>query len=227
MSQKPNLQLYAWDAANGHKVVPYLGVLELDYEIIPINISKNEQKQPDYLGLNPNGRIPTLVDQLHNGKVSQSAAVLLYLAEKYDPERKWSYDAKSEFYWLSLEVLLFVALELSPIQGNFYHFLFVAPKESNAYGIKRYGDDTQRIYGVLEEYLKRNEPNGNSFVGPHYAPVDFAAYGFLRSALKLPFGLSKWPRLKRWYDEFTRIPGVAESSERLIEVSDAARKRSE
>lgn len=105
------LTLYTWGTPNGWKVSVYLEVLGLQYLVVPIDIGAGAQKEPDFLKLNPNGRIPTLVDHDNNVTISQTGAILLYLAETYDKENKFSYKFGSPEYWESLEVLVFQVAE--------------------------------------------------------------------------------------------------------------------
>lgn len=105
------LTLYTWGTPNGWKISTYLEILHLKYNVVAIDILKNEQKQPDFLKLNPNGRIPTLVDHDKGITISQTGAILLYLAETYDPDHKFSYKYGTPEYWLSLEILVFQVAE--------------------------------------------------------------------------------------------------------------------
>lgn len=106
-----DLTLYTWGTPNGFKISIYLEILGLDYKVVPIDISTNAQKGPDFLKINPNGRIPTLVDHKNGITISQTGAILLYLAETYDKENKFSYKYGSKEYWLHLEILVFQVAE--------------------------------------------------------------------------------------------------------------------
>jgi GST-like protein len=117
------LKLYVWKTPNGFKAPIMLEECGMDYEIIPINISKGEQKTPEYLAINPNGKIPALVDEDAEGgpvKLFESGAILLYLAEKskkfipQDMQGKYSV----------VEWLMFQMAGVGPMFGQYAHFYY-------------------------------------------------------------------------------------------------------
>lgn len=206
------ISLYAFTTPNGYRVSTYLSALGLPYDYVKVDITKGESKKPEFLKLNPNGRIPTLVDHATGVTISQTAAILQYLAETYDQARKWSYVPGTPEYWKLLEILTFSVGEQGPIQGQANHFKLYA-QEKVPYGIERYVNDTKRIYGVLDDYLKLNEGKGPGFVGPHYSPADFEVWGWARSVGGLDIDINQWPHLAKWSTTFGELEGVKKGLE--------------
>ncbi|KAL0949761.1 hypothetical protein HGRIS_009800 [Hohenbuehelia grisea] len=158
-TQKP-LLLYTFPTPNGHKVSVFLEELKaaygVEYDVEKIDISKNIQKEPWFIKLNPNGRIPVLVDRSRdNFAVFETAAILLYLQQHYDKENKFAFSPEKEPNdWSEmLQWIFFAHGGVGPMQGQANHFGRFAP-EKVPYAIKRYLDETKRLYGVLEIRLK-------------------------------------------------------------------------
>ncbi|KAG7664333.1 uncharacterized protein J8A68_002152 [[Candida] subhashii] len=201
------IQLYTWGTPNGFKISIFLEALNIKYDVHPIDISTGVQKQEPFITLNPNGRIPTIVDPNTNLTISQTGAILQYLAETYDKERKFSYEPGTPEYWKQLEYLMFQVGENGPIQGQANHFAVFAP-EKIEYGINRYKNDTKRIYGVYEEILRRNKENGLYLVGNHYSIADFSLIGWANSLKWLDIDIHDWPLVGKWFDNFSNEPYV-------------------
>ncbi|CAK9441152.1 uncharacterized protein LODBEIA_P50210 [Lodderomyces beijingensis] len=209
------LKLFTWGTPNGHKISIFLEVLGLKYETHPVDISKNESKEDWFVKLNPNGRIPTIVDPnfknapTEQGLVlSQTGAILQYLADTYDKEHKHSYPFGSAEYYKTLEYLIFQVSENGPIQGQAGHFKVFA-KEKIQYGIDRYVNDTKRIYGVYEDILSRNKENQSKYlVGDRYTVADFALFTWASFLHKLDIDIEQWPLLAKWHAALAQLPGV-------------------
>lgn len=206
-----SITLYALTTPNGYRVSTYLTALGLPFDYVKVDIRKNEHKLPEFLKLNPNGRIPTLVDRSTGVTISQTAAILMYLAETYDQERQWSYAPGTTEYWQLLEILMLSVGEQDPIQGEANHYKLYA-SERVQYGLDRYTNDTKRIYGVLESYLKRNA-HGPYFVGTHYSLVDFEVWGWARSLPLLEIDVGQWPVLAHWAETFGDLEVVKQGLE--------------
>lgn len=191
---------------NGQKIPPLLELLGVKYQIEQIDIRTNEQKKPYYLEMNPNGRIPTLVDKSTGITISESAAILTYLADTYDKERKFSYEYKTKEYYKQLELLYFQMAGIGPMQGQANHFILFAP-ESIPYGQKRYNEETKRLYGVLEEYLKRNEASG-FLVGDHISIADIVMLPWTFGLEKVNVDIEQFPLVKQWVRKLVSIPEV-------------------
>ncbi|RCK59646.1 Glutathione S-transferase 1 [Candida viswanathii] len=205
------IKLYSVPTPNGVKVSIFLELLKLPYEATFVDISTNEQKSDWFVKLNPNGRIPTIVDpNFKSGPVaiSQTGAILQYLADQYDTDHKYSYPQGTAEYYKTLEYLIFQVSENGPIQGQLNHFKIYAP-EKVPYGITRYENDTKRIYGVYEDILSRNSANGNKYlVGDRYTVADIALFGWANFLSKVDIDINQWPLLGKWFSAIKELPGV-------------------
>jgi len=175
------LQLYSMATPNGQKVGIMLEETGLPYEAHLINIMNDDQYDEDYLHLNPNNKIPSIIDPNGPGgqriAMMESGAILMYLAEKSgqflpeDPLRRWE----------TLQWVFFQAAHVGPMFGQFGHFYkFAADKTSDSYGVDRYTAETKRILNVLEQRLK-NQPwmmgdevtIADMAIGPWVKAIDF------------------------------------------------------
>lgn len=115
MSSDPNINLYTWLTANGIKVSIALEELSIPYQVTEVDISSNTQKESWFIKINPNGRIPAILD---NGKqIFESGAILLYLTDKYDSEGKISYRFGTPEYYEQLSWIMFQIGGVGPMQG--------------------------------------------------------------------------------------------------------------
>src|SRR5690242_165655 len=165
------IELYTWTTPNGRKVSIMLEECGLPYRVHKINIGTNsEQFAPDYLKINPNGKIPSIVDpEGPDGKpisMMESGAILIYLADKTGKLL-----AKSgRDRYASLQWLMFQMGGVGPMFGQTHHFLRAA-KEQVPYAIERYGKETRRLYGVLNDRLK-----DHAHLAGEYSIADIATY---------------------------------------------------
>ena len=147
-----SIDLYTWTTPNGRKVSVMLEECGLAYRAHAVNIGKNEQFKPEFLAMNPNHRIPVIVDsQGPDGKpltLFESGAILVYLAGKVGKFLPQSDRGK----YIALQWLMFQMGGVGPMFGQAHHFLRAAP-EQVPYGIKRYTEETKRLYGVLDKRL--------------------------------------------------------------------------
>jgi len=197
------IELYVWNTPNGQKIPIFLEEAQVPYRIYPIRLSKGEQKQPDFLALNPNGRIPAIVDtEGPKGQpltVFESAAILLYLADKFgqfissDPRQRVAVT----------EWLIFQVSGVGPMFGQAGHFL--RSPERNEPAIERYVAESQRLLGVLEYRLGQVE-----FLAGEYSIADMATYPWIRAlrgdVLKQSFDQS--PNIQRWFKAIDERPAV-------------------
>lgn len=210
------LQLYTAGTPNGWKVAILLEELKIqyglqvNYDVHKISFAENEQKQPWYLDINPNGRIPALVDKNRNNfAVFESAAILLYLEQHYDPLLKFSYDATTqpEEYSQMLQWIFFTHGGIGPMQGQLNHFHRVAP-EDIPYAKKRYLDETKRLYSVLDTRLIDREWLVGAGSGI-YSIADMNAFPWVNGH---SWGgietLDEWPNVKAWIGRCAERPGV-------------------
>ena len=161
------IKFYYNAAPNPMKVALMLEETGLPYEPVPIDGRKGDQHKPDYLAINPNGKVPAIVDG--DATVFDSNAILLYLGEKsgkFMPAN--TPKAHGELYsWL-----MFVASGVGPFSGQAVHFRHHAP-EKNHYAINRYMYEAQRHYGILNDRLGKHK----YMVGEAYSIVDMAVWG--------------------------------------------------
>ena len=173
-----------------------------------------EQKSPEYLKINPNGRIPALIDILPSGekiRVFESGSILSYLAERYDPEgSKISYPKGSPEHYETTSWLFFQNAGLGPMQGQAHHFRRYAP-EKIEYGIQRYTKETQRLYSVVECHLQT--AHSLFVVGNRVTIADFSLFTWIIYAAWAGLGLCEYPYLKAWTERIWLLPGVRKGSE--------------
>ena len=151
---QPDILLYTANTMNGWKPLIFLHEGDIHYEMVPISFSKKEQKAPDYLKINPNGRIPTIVDRGNNDfAVFESGAILWYLAEKYDMFLSHDPNERSE----TLQWLMFQMGGIGPMMGQAMFFQRIAKPNGDdvPYAIKRYVDESRRLLEVLDRRLEK------------------------------------------------------------------------
>jgi GST-like protein len=202
MSQ-PDILLYTANTMNGWKPLIFLHEAEIDYELVPISFSKKEQKAPGYIKLNPNGRIPTLVDRGNQDfAVFESGAILWYLAEKYG--RFLSHDPKERSE--TLQWLMFQMGGIGPMMGQAMFFQRIAKPNGDdvPYAIKRYVDESRRLLEVLNTRL-----NGRDWlVGDAMSIADIATYPWARSYFWATVSVDGLPHLQAWLDRMDAMPKV-------------------
>ncbi|KZT50554.1 glutathione S-transferase [Calocera cornea HHB12733] len=192
------LTLYTWGTPNGYKPSIYLEELKaaygtdvIDYEAKPIN---------------PNGRIPALIDHKRGDfKVFESAAILLYLAQHYDTEHKFSFDpiADPDNYSEALQWIFFAHGGIGPMVGQLGHFSRLPEKMPSPYAIKRYTDESIRLFGVLE--IRFQEDGGREYLaGPgkgKYSIADINVFPWIRGAINfMAIDTAPFPGVKSWFD---------------------------
>jgi len=196
------IDLYTWTTPNGRKVSIMLEEAGLPYRVHPINIGKGEQFAPEYLKINPNGKIPSIVDpQGPDGQpiaMMESGAILIYLARKTGKLFPQAERAQYEV----LQWLMFQMGGVGPMFGQTHHFLRAA-KEQVPYAIERYLTETRRLYGVLNERLK----NHNCLAGV-YSIADIATYPWVARYEWHKTDLNEFPHVKRWFDAISARPAV-------------------
>lgn len=187
------IDVYYWPTPNGRKVTIMLEECGLEYRIVPVSIPKNEQKQPDFLKLNPNGRIPAIVDRSpkDGGQpvvVFESGAILQYLAEKTG--KFWPTDVRKRYevaQWLMWQMG-----GVGPIAGQASHFLNAAP-EKIPYATDRFVKEAGRLYKVMDTHLA-----GRDFVAGEYSIADMAIYPWAVPIDRQGQKIDDFPNLKAW-----------------------------
>jgi GST-like protein len=196
------LELYTWSTPNGRKVSVMLEELGLAYNVHPINIGKGDQFTREFVAINPNSKIPAIVDpEGPDGKpmsVFESGAILIYLAEKTARLMPDSPRARST----ALQWLMFQMGGVGPMFGQVHHFLRAA-KDPVPYAIERYTTETRRLYGVLDERLKDHE-----YLADEYSIADIATYPWTARYEWHKTRLEDFPNVKRWFDTISARAAV-------------------
>jgi GST-like protein len=196
------IDLYTWTTPNGRKVSIMLEELALPYRVHPINIGQGEQFKPEYLRINPNGKIPSIFDpDGPDGEpitMMESGAILIYLAGKTGK----LLPAAVRDRYVALQWLMFQMGGVGPIFGQVHHFLRAA-KEQVPYAIERYTKETRRLYGVLNDRLTDRE-----FLADGYSVADIATYPWVARFEWHKTDLNDFPHVKRWFDAISARPAV-------------------
>lgn len=207
------IEVYSWATPNGHKVHIMLEECGLPYTAHPINIGTGDQFRPEFLALNPNHKIPVIVDP--DGPEGQpitlieSGAILLYLAEKTGRFMPASSRARYEV----LQWLMFQMGGVGPMLGQAHHFRIYAPEKID-YAIQRYTKEAQRLYGVMERRLAQCAHLG----GDEYSIADIATFPWVRSWEHQGIDWADYPRLKAWFDRISERPAVLRGVEVLAKL---------
>ncbi len=208
------IDLYYWTTPNGHKVTIFLEEAGMDYNIIPVNISKGEQFAPEFLTIAPNNRIPAIVDKAPDGaqgalSVFESGAILLYLAEKTGRFIPTDIQGRVDV----LQWLFWQMGGLGPMAGQNHHFVQYAP-EKLPYAIDRYVKETNRLYGVLNKRLADRD-----FIAGEYSIADMACYPWIVPHERQLQNINDFAHLKRWFDQMADRPAVIRAYERAKAVN--------
>ncbi|WP_086465191.1 glutathione S-transferase family protein [Oceanibaculum nanhaiense] len=196
------IDLYTWPTPNGFKVSILLEELGLPYNVIPVDIGKGAQFEPEYLKLNPNNKMPTIVDnEGPDGRpyaVMESGAILIYLADKHGKFLPKGGEARYDV----LQWLMWQMGGLGPMLGQAHHFLQYAP-EKIEYAMNRYSNEANRLYGVLNKRLQ-----GRDYVAGDYSIADMAIMPWLRYPDRQGVDIEQYPEVKRWRESLEARPAV-------------------
>ena len=194
------IDLYTWGTPNGRKVSVMLEECGLPYRVHKVNIGEGEQFKPGFLAINPNNRIPAIVDPEGPGgkplPLFESGAILIYLAEKtgrYYPQKN---------KYIVLQWLMFQMGGVGPMFGQAHHFMR-AKKDEIPYGTERYGNEAKRLYGVLNTRLSEA-----AYLADEYSIADIATYPWVARHEWHRVELNAYPAVKRWYDTIGARPAV-------------------
>src|SRR6201996_947428 len=201
------IRFYFHPTPNPAKIALFLEEAGLPFEMVPIDTSKGEQHTPAFRAINPNGKVPAIVDTEGPGgkeaRVFDSTAILLYLAEKTGKFLGTPEDRPELLSWL-----LFIASGLGPFSGQAVHFQYAAP-EGLSYAVNRYRREAERHYQVLDDHLAER----SFIVGDSYTIADISAWGWLDRASRVMKGaddpLAPYPNLKRLFETVDARPAVA------------------
>lgn len=192
------IDLYTFTTPNGRKISIMLEEVGLPYNVHKIDITKNEQFTPEFVAINPNSKIPAIVDQDTGITVFESGAILIYLAQK---SGKLLPTADKERF----QVLSWLMLQMGsvgPMLGQLNHFKKFAPQKI-PYAIERYEKETLRLYSVLDGQLAKRE-----FLCDDYSIADIATYPWIAIYKWQGLTLDSHPNLKRWVETMQQRPAV-------------------
>jgi len=199
---KRPIDLYYWPTPNGWKITIMLEECGLPYTVIPVNIAKGDQFKPEFLAISPNNRMPAIVDHQGPGgrpiSVFESGAILQYLGRKtgklYPPGERARVEVEQWLYWQMAN--------LGPKAGEANHFRNYAA-EKLAYPIERFGNEMERLYGVMSRRLAERE-----FLAGRYSIADIACIGWVSRAERFGHDLSPFPNVTRWRARVLARPAV-------------------
>lgn len=201
----PMIDLYAWMTPNGFKITIALEEMDVPYTLKPVDLGESQNKASFFKELNPNQKIPVIVDHSpkKGGPVTlwESGAILLYLAEKEGKFLPKSGLSRAQvFQWL-----MFQMSGVGPYFGNTFHFHKVsqASSQNGAYGLQRFLNETNRLCGVLDQHLSKQD-----YLSKSYSIADIALYPWIRSLKPLGVSLDPYLNLKRWYHMVDARPNV-------------------
>jgi GST-like protein len=199
------IHLHYWPTPNGKKVTIFLEETGLEHRIVPCNIGRGDQFDPAFLKLNPNHRMPVLVDDAPTGggepiAVFESGAILLYLAEKTG--RFWATDVRGRTE--ITQWVLWQAANQGPKTGELGHFRGLKDKGDQSYAVRRFSNEVNRLYGVLDNRLY----DRRYLAGSEYTIADIMAYPWTVYWERQGQNLADFPYFKRWFDELSARPAV-------------------
>jgi GST-like protein len=193
------IDFYSWSTPNGRKVSIMLEETKLDYKLIPINITKDEQFDKNFLEISPNNKIPAIYDYDTKISMMESGSILMYLSEKTgifmpnDDKSRWKRD----------EWLMFQMASLGPMLGQVHHFVKFNSGKST-YAEERYSTEALRIYGVLNTRLGISQ----YVAGNDYGIADISIWPWIARFEWQNIDLNKFPNILRWYKEIASRDAV-------------------
>lgn len=183
------IDLYTFTTPNGRKASIMLEEVGLDYTVHSIDITKGEQFSPEFVEINPNSKIPAIVDREADLTVFESGAILIYLAEKTG--KLLATEPKQRYQ--TLQWLMFQMGSVGPMFGQYNHFYKYA-EEKISYAIARYREETLRLYKVLNTQLGKTE----YVSGDDYSIADIAIYPWIAAHQFMELSLTEYAQLQRW-----------------------------
>ncbi len=193
------IDLYMWGTPNGKKISIMLEEIALPYQLHTINITKDEQFDPEFLKISPNNKIPAIVDRDTGMSLFESGAILIYLAQKTGK----LLPASGEPHWRTMEWLMWQMGGFGPMLGQAHHFMR-AKKGEAPYAEERYANETKRLYGVLDKRLGEV----NYVAGDDYTIADIAIWPWAaRFEWHLPT-IGEYKNVVRWYRAIAERPAV-------------------
>jgi GST-like protein len=215
------IDLHSVATPNGHKVSIMLEEVGLPYTVIPYDIFSGDQFKPEFLKLNPNNKLPVIVDNDPAGggepfAVFESGAILVYLADKTG--QLWPTDPRQRS--MVMQWLMFQMAGLGPMHGQAHHFIRYAP-DRLPYPTDRYMAEACRLMRVMDSRLAQVE-----YLAGDYSIADIACWPWIRASRLISLTLDEYPNLKRWFETIKQRPAVARGG-RVIDATVDTRPASE
>ncbi len=192
------IDLYTFTTPNGRKPAIFLEEVGLPYTVHKVDISKGEQFSPEFIAINPNSKIPAIIDQEVGITVFESGAILIYLAEKTGQFLPVDRARRSQV----ISWLMFQMGSIGPMFGQLSHFRRFAT-EQIPYAINRYETETLRLFGVMDRQLSKHD-----FLAGEYSIADMATFPWVATYEFLQVSLENHPNLKRWFSRLQQRPAV-------------------
>ncbi|KAF2459631.1 glutathione S-transferase [Lineolata rhizophorae] len=225
-SQLQPVKLWGHTHINPPKVAMILEELDVPYELIPVTFE--EVKQPDFLAINPNGRLPAIHDPNTDMTLWESGAILEYLIEKYDAEHRLSFAPGTVESFQAKQWLFFQVSGQGPYYGQWGWFEMYHPEPVPS-AKERYAKEIRRISGVLDTYLRQQkEKYGGNNGGPwlvgdklSYADISFVMWQYLMMTRSQVLNEEEYPHLQEWMEKMTSRQKVKKVLEEAISALDA------
>ena len=192
------IELYTWSTPNGRKISIALEELGWDYTVHPVDITQGEQRNPAFIALSPNNKIPAIVDTENGQSLMESGAILLYLAKKSGQ----LIPTETSLYWETIEWLMWQMAGPGPMLGQIHHFTKFNPGKS-PYAQDRYLTEGHRLYSVLDKKLQDRE-----FVVGEYSIADIALWPWISRFEWQTIDITQYPNVTRWYLSIASRPAV-------------------
>lgn len=198
------IDLYTWKTPNGRKPTILVEELGIEYAVRPINIGEGDQFTPEYVAINPNSKIPAMIDRDGPGgqpvTLFESGAILMYLGDKYGRFFPPVDDVANRYQ--VIQWLMFQMGGIGPMFGQAGHFRRAA-KEQVPYAIERYTTETRRLWGVLDARLGDSE-----YLHGDYSIADIATFPWIVPYEWQGIALEEFPNVKRWFEAIGARPAV-------------------
>lgn len=205
------IDLYTAPTPNGHKVSIALEEMQIDYTVIGVDLSKGEQKQKDFLTLNPNGRIPVIIDRENDDfTVFESGAIMMYLADKTQKFFPTNEKQRSQV----IQWLMFQMGGLGPMMGQANVFFRYFPEKIQP-AIDRYQNEVSRLFGVLNNHLANHE-----FLVDDYSIADMANWAWVRTHSWSGVAVDEFIHLQRWIEQIYARPAAIKGIDIPIKIDE-------
>lgn len=216
------IDLHYWPTPNGKKVTILLEEASIPYTIVPVNIGRGDQFTPEFLKMNPNHRMPVMVDHAPVGggdpiAIFESGAIMMYLAEKVG--RFYPRDVRGKY--AVTEWLIWQMANQGPKSGECGHFRRLGDKQGDqSYAVRRFTDEVNRLYGVLNNRLYESK----YLAGDEYTIADMISYPWTINWKAQGQDIEEFPYFKRWQDELAARPAVQRGMAAGADLSEDASK---